>query len=145
MRSYTVSIVGSRSFTDYNQFVRCMESIMGSYGIQWGLDWDRDEDRQRVLIVSGGAHGADAMAERYAFDCGFKFMSILAEWDVYGKSAGMRRNTQIVECADLVVAFWDGESRGTADSIEKAQIMGKDLKVIFVEDDSWQFDAPSVV
>jgi len=133
MQVYTVAIVGSREFTDYELMVRWMGSILGECGLKWGLDWDRLEDRQRVLVISGGARGADSLAGRYANDVGFYFTEIPACWDVYGKRAGMIRNTQIVESADLIVAFWDGESRGTADTIEKAQLMQKDVRVIFYE------------
>jgi len=44
------------------------------------------------------------------------------------------RNSEIVASAELVVAFWDGKSRGTADTIEKAQLMGGDLRAIFYEE-----------
>jgi hypothetical protein len=108
-----------------------MESILGEYGVRWGLDWDKSGSEKSILIVSGGARGADSLAERYARECGFYFTAIPAMWDLYGKRAGIMRNSEIVESADLVVAFWDGESKGTADTIEKAQLVGKDLRVIF--------------
>ena len=73
------------------------------------------------------------MAARYAHDMMLTLHVIEPKWEEYGRKAGMMRNSQIVEKADLVVAFWDGESRGTADTIEKAQLAGKDLKVFFYE------------
>lgn len=42
----------------------------------------------------------------------------------YGKAA-FARNEWIVEDADVVVAFWDGQSRGTKNSLEIAERLGK--------------------
>lgn len=131
---HSVAIVGSREFHDYDLLVRSMESILGEYGIKWDLDWDKPGSEKCVLIVSGGARGADSLAEKYANECGFYFTAIPANWYLYGKRAGMMRNSDIVASVELVVAFWDGESRGTADTIEKAQLMGRDLRVIFYEE-----------
>jgi hypothetical protein len=52
-----------------------------------------------------------------------------ADWDKHGKAAGFLRNTTIIENADWVVAFWDGTSRGTSDSIKKAHAAGKPISV----------------
>ena len=45
----------------------------------------------------------------------------------YGRAAGPLRNEKMVECADLVVAFWDGRSRGTKSLIKYAQSRNKDV------------------
>lgn len=52
-----------------------------------------------------------------------------ADWDLYGKSAGFKRNVQMAEYADALVAFWDGASSGTKHMIETAQKMGLDVRV----------------
>lgn len=132
---HTVAIVGSREFKDYELMVQCMEDILGECGVRWGLDWDKSGSEKCVLIVSGGARGADILAERYAKECGFYFTAIPANWDLYGKRAGMMRNAELVASADLVVAFWDGRSKGTADTIERTQLMDKELRVIFYEEE----------
>ena len=64
-------------------------------------------------IVSGGARGVDASAKNYALEHGLKLTEFLPEYGRYGKGAPLRRNLAIIEYADLVLAFWDGESRGT--------------------------------
>ncbi len=64
-------------------------------------------------IVSGGARGIDACAKSYALRHGLKLTEFLPEYGKYGRGAPLRRNITIIEYADLVVAFWDGKSRGT--------------------------------
>ena len=44
-----------------------------------------------------------------------------ADWDLDGKSAGFKRNVKMAEYADALVAFWDGESKGTKHMIETAK------------------------
>ncbi len=46
----------------------------------------------------------------------------IAEWDKYGKSAGYIRNRLIVQESDMIVAFWDGKSKGTKHSIDQATL-----------------------
>ena len=64
-------------------------------------------------IVSGGARGIDACARKYAQRHGLKLTEYLPEYGRYGRSAPLKRNITIIESADLVLAFWDGTSRGT--------------------------------
>ncbi len=64
-------------------------------------------------IVSGGARGIDTCAREYALAHGLKLTEFLPEYEKYGRSAPLRRNITIIEHADLVLAFWDGASRGT--------------------------------
>lgn len=124
---YTIAVVGSRDYIDYDEFYGCMRGIINGVCTHKGVDLND------IMIISGGARGADSMAEQFAEDDGMPYMEYGAEWDTYGKAAGMRRNSTMVEKADYVVAFWDGESSGTLDSIEKAQLAGKDHKVIFYD------------
>jgi len=66
-----------------------------------------------VTIVSGGARGADTLAENYAKMIGVNTIIFKADWKKYGRAAGMIRNKDIIAQADVVVAFWDGKSKGT--------------------------------
>lgn len=72
------------------------------------------------IVVSGGARGVDSWAEEFAAERGIEVVSIKPEWKKYGKSAGFKRNKEIVANSDDVVAFWDGQSRGTLDTVRKA-------------------------
>lgn len=110
-----IAIVGSRSFSDY--------SALSQY-IKETIDITEVE-----AVVSGGANGADSLAERFAKDEGKQLLIFHPQWKKYGKQAGMLRNTQIVDKADIVFAFWDGVSRGTKDSIDKATNRGKKVYV----------------
>ncbi len=64
-------------------------------------------------IISGGARGVDASAREYAQRHGLKLTEYLPKYSKYGRSAPLKRNLTIIENADLVLAFWDGLSRGT--------------------------------
>lgn len=81
------------------------------------------------IVVSGGARGVDSWAVEAAEERGMETIVIPAEWEKYGKSAGFRRNRQIVEESDSVVAFWDGESNDTYDTMKKAIKAERELLV----------------
>ena len=57
-------------------------------------------------------------------------MVLTADWDRLGKGAGIIRNSQIIERCTSVLAFWDGVSRGTLDSITKAIRAGKAVRIV---------------
>jgi len=106
------AIIGSRAFGDNE----CMKTTL--------------EGRGLTGIVSGGAKGADTLAERYARENGLPMETIRPEWGKHGRAAGVIRNREIVNAADIVVAFWDGTSRGTKSSIDFAKKKrGKRLKL----------------
>ena len=75
-------------------------------------------------IVSGGAKGVDSCAAAYARKAGIKLTEFLPDYKTYGRGAPLRRDAQIVEYADRVLAFWDGESRGTKYVIDKCRETG---------------------
>jgi hypothetical protein len=80
-------------------------------------------------IVSGGAKGIDACAREFALENGIKLTEFLPDYDQYGKSAPLKRNIQIIEYSDLVLAFWDGKSRGTKHVIDTCKERGIPIKV----------------
>ena len=102
-----LAVVGSRTFNDY----ALMCEVLGRFEI--------------IEVISGGARGADALAERYAHERGLPIRVFPADWDTHGKSAGFLRNREIMAAADEVVAFWDGRSSGTQHAIELARTSGK--------------------
>lgn len=81
------------------------------------------------IVISGGAFGVDSEAVVAANDLGFSSKVFYADWDKHGKAAGFIRNSLIVEAADVIIAFWDGSSRGTLDTLKKAKKAGKPYKV----------------
>ncbi len=82
-----------------------------------------------TTIVSGNAKGVDQRAEQAARKRGMEVISLPADWANLGPGAGIIRNRKIVDLADVVVAFWDLKSRGTADTIQVADKHGKLRKV----------------
>jgi len=76
-------------------------------------------------IVSGGATGADALAESYAKLRDIPIQVFPADWDTHGRAAGPIRNRQIVKASDLIVAFWDGKSPGTRSTKGLTEKAGK--------------------
>ena len=81
-------------------------------------------------IVSGGAVGVDACAEKYAKEKEIKLTVFLPQYKRYGRAAPIMRNKQIVDYADKVFAFWDGCSKGTLSVINYAKKVGKVCEVV---------------
>jgi len=90
-----------------------------------------DAFRYNLHIISGGAKGADSLGKKYASERFLPYSEYPAEWSKYGKSAGFLRNQTIVDNCDMVLAFWDGKSRGTADTISKAKKGKKPTFIVF--------------
>jgi len=86
---------------------------------------------QEIVIISGTARGADQFGELYANAKGFKIERYPADWDQYGKSAGYKRNVQMAENADALVALWDGKSRGTKHMLDIAKEHGLPSRTIY--------------
>ena len=106
-----IAVIGSRDFDDSAQ----LDSVL--------------EPHLPAVLVSGGAKGADALAERLAGERGLTIDVIPADWQRYGRGAGPIRNKQIVESAELVIAFWDGKSRGTRSALSHAEQVGVRVEV----------------
>jgi hypothetical protein len=107
-----VAVIGSRGFDDYELVKTALSPLT------------------IILLVSGGAKGADSLGERYAKENNIETLIFKPDWEKHGKAAGMIRNTDIVNNADTIIAFWDGESKGTKDSITKAEKLGKNTIII---------------
>lgn len=104
-----VAVVGSRNLTINN---------LGDY-----LPEDTTE------IVSGGARGIDRCARAYAKTHNIKLTEFLPQYEIYGRAAPLKRNLQIIRYADMVLAFWDGKSRGTRFVIENCKKENVPIKV----------------
>lgn len=112
-----LAVVGSRTFDDYEKAWAWLRHVL------------RGRERSST-IVSGGAKGADAMGERYAEMNKMDFKLFPADWDGLGKRAGFIRNLQIVEDSDMILAFWDGKSKGTKHTIDMAIEAGKPVIIV---------------
>ena len=85
--------------------------------------------KETTEIVSGGAKGIDTSAREYALANSIKLTEFLPEYSKYKKGAPLRRNLQIIEYADIVIAFWNGKSKGTKFVIDNCNKMGKKVVV----------------
>lgn len=83
-------------------------------------------------IISGGACGVDSLAKRAAAELGVKYVCIRPRYQRYGRSAPLVRNIDIVENADCVLAFWDGESKGTRHALGCCIKLGKPFKIFLI-------------
>jgi len=113
-----IAIVGGRDFSDYTLL---KESLSAYISIYSGIPDN---------IVSGGAKGADTLAAQFATEMDIPLLVFKPDYQKYGRGATLVRNTQIIENADVVFAFWDGQSKGTKDSITKAKKLQKELHII---------------
>ena len=110
---FKVAIVGSRTFTDYELAEKFIDKVC-------------DDDAILISkIISGGAKGADTIAEEYARNHNIETQIFKPDWEKYGKSAGYKRNVDIIENCDICIAFWDGESKGTKHDIDLCKKLNK--------------------
>jgi hypothetical protein len=102
-----VIVAGSRDFDNYALLESKLDHFLSN------MDG-------KPVIVSGTAHGADRLGERYAAARGLEVLRFPAQWGRYGRAAGMLRNHRMAWAGSHLVAFWDGRSRGTQNMIETA-------------------------
>jgi YspA, cpYpsA-related SLOG family len=120
---FKLAIIGSRTFSDYTKLTNDLNNAL----FEWGLSIS---DISRV--ISGGAKGADSLAERFALDNNIEITIYRPDWKKHGKIAGLMRNTDIINDSDYVIAFPSKNGRGTQDSIRKCKSPNK-LKVIWID------------
>jgi len=111
-----VIIAGGRDFKEYQLLCDTCDKVL--------------KNQQLVQIVSGGAKGADALGEKYAEANGYNVKKFSADWDNLGKKAGPIRNAAMSDYADCLIAFWDGESKGTKHMIDFAKTDGLKVRVV---------------
>ena len=115
-RVLSVTVNGSRGFNDFPFMERVLDDIF--------------VDRGELLLIEGGAKGADRLAKRYALERGIDHKLYEADWDTLGKRAGFVRNIAMIKDSGLLIAFWDGESKGTKHAIDFAVKDGCEVIVV---------------
>lgn len=112
-------IAGGRDFTDRQRM----------YGELFHL-YQEGKLPEDFELVCGMARGADLTAYDLLKNA-TKVHKFYADWNgPYGKGAGFARNRDMARFADILVAFWDGESRGTKHMIETMQGLQKPVHII---------------
>jgi hypothetical protein len=124
-----LAVVGSRSLKD--NLLAKKEAMSMIYGAILALDIDK--------VVSGGATGPDKWSEEAANEMQIETIIYKPDWKTYGKSAGIRRNCDIINDADHVLIFWDGKSKGTSHDIMLARKYNKPYALfVWQKTDEWR-------
>ena len=103
-------IVGSRSITDFD---------LSPY-----ISTDVD------TVISGGASGIDSLAEQYADLHRLSKYILRPCYNLYGRSAPLKRNEEMVEMADAVLSIWDGCSKGTQYTLKYTEKINKPITLV---------------
>ena len=80
-------------------------------------------------IISGGARGVDTIAAEYARSHGIPFRVYPPDYNQYGRKAPLVRDRLIADECDVLFAFWDGKSSGTAYTVRYARQQGKPVRL----------------
>lgn len=99
------------------------------------MSWPAVDDAARRFghvseVLHGGSGGVDHAAQKWAHARGIKATMYPAHWHEHGKAAGPIRNRQMASAGDVLIAFWDGASRGTLSMITEMVRAGKPVYVM---------------
>lgn len=111
-----IIICGDRNWSDYESMLNFIKSL-----------------DKTSIIIQGGCRGADLLAKQAADECGLSCWTVNANWKTYGKAAGPKRNSEMLDCCpDFVVAFHSDieNSKGTKNMVEQARKKQIPVKII---------------
>jgi predicted Rossmann fold nucleotide-binding protein DprA/Smf involved in DNA uptake len=112
-----IAVIGTRGYNDMGHFS------------QWIKYYTQNVEK--ICFVSGGAtSGADALIELYASANDNNMLVHYPRYNDHGKRAPLVRNKLIVDSADVLIAFWDGVSTGTAHTIGLAKEKGIPVRIV---------------
>jgi hypothetical protein len=114
---YKLIVAGGRDFNNYELLAEKLNEFANNHP-------------DNVSIVSGAARGADAFGAYFAKKNNVKLHEFPADWELHGKAAGFIRNKKMGDFADGLLAFWDGESRGTKHMIDYMNSLKKPVQVV---------------
>ena len=86
-----LAVIGSRTFINQTLIYKYLDAFNSKCKVD--------------AVVSGGAKGPDSIGESWAKQQNIPTKIFLPEWKIYGKSAGFRRNKDIINFCDVVIAF----------------------------------------
>lgn len=122
-----VIIAGTRDFSNYELLRRAMSKEFGHLSVK---------EISEMKIVSGCCRGADQLGEQFAKNNQLICVKFPADWNQYGKKAGPIRNEEMAVYASeehgILMAFWDGISRGTQNMIKAAEKYGLEVHIVSV-------------
>ena len=123
METRRIIVAGSRNYKDYRRISSVLSEFIRKFS----------EDGIRPEFISGGCRGVDTLAERFCKLHNYPIKVFNADWATYGKRAGYLRNKQMAEYVaednGMLIAFWDGESKGTKMMVDLAMKNGLTVHV----------------
>ena len=134
MKELRIIIAGSRDFNDYELLKKEVLNILKQ----------NNRPKDNVKIISGTARGADTLGERFAEEFGLEVKRFPADWDGLGKRAGYVRNSEMAKYSvqddndGMLIAFWDGTSKGTKNMIDLANKYGLEVHVAKYKENTYE-------
>ena len=135
-----IIIAGDREFNDYELLKRSVLDIIFDLECRNTItgigNASRVNEKHLIEFISGTARGADKLGERFVDESIWSVKRFPANWDLYGKRAGYIRNEQMAKYAmsdnnyGVLIAFWDGVSKGTKHMIDLAKKHGLEVHVV---------------
>lgn len=116
---YYLIVAGGRDYIDCDRIVQELFALISN-----------ELKEFQVEIIHGAARGADQTADLAARRLNLARHPCPAEWDKHSRSAGPIRNRKMADVAHGLLAFWDGESKGTEDMISVMRQQNKDVRII---------------
>lgn len=116
---YSVIIAGSQGFDNYALFKeRCTQILSEKI------------KTHNVIILAGTSYRTQNLIQKLSYEQNLIVVPFDAEWEKYGRDAGYKSNEKMIEIADALIAFWDGQSKFTEGLIKSAKNNGLKVKVI---------------
>jgi len=114
---YKIIIAGGRDFKDYNLLCESCDEFF--------KEW-----HPNIVTVNGGARGSDRLGGKYSINKGYLIKPFPADWERFGRAAGVIRNEEMAQYADAAIVFWDGKSVGSKSMIDLAKSNGLNVMVV---------------
>ena len=129
MKELRVIIAGSRDFDDFPKLMNSCIDILFKIT-------EQHSDLNKIRIVSDTARGADRQGEQYAKIAGYGVSRFPADWDTFGESCWLCKKSQMAKYAiadgnyGVLIAFWDGKSKGIKHMIDIAKKNGLEVHIV---------------
>lgn len=129
IRELRIIVAGSRGFYDYQLLSDTLMDYLAEMD-----DKDVVDNPSQVKFISGTCRGADVLGEQFAYTYEYDVIRFSVECDLYGKAADYKQSEEIVKFASeaygVLIAFWDGQSKGTKHMIDLANKYGLEVHVV---------------
>lgn len=123
-RPFRIIVAGSRDIPTNKDYLREYFNRLDALS----------KSKSNIEVVSGTARGGDRVGENWAYARDHKLVKFPADWQYHGLSAGYKRNEEMAEYADALVAIWDRKSKGTKHMINIAKREGLAVRIISTQD-----------